>query len=629
MNIRLQPRLQPRLIATTLLTASYVLGAPFAIGQPALRALSPPAQELAPDEVAAEVEAAREVFERNVQAIQHKDREAYLSCYRASERLVRVGPDGFQLGFDELRDGTPATGSKEWPERLVARDIQLAWLSPGLVYGTYRYRAVFDGLPADGISGRLIARGEDGAWRIRVTSAFGSGKPASAAPVALVGATLHTGDGGPPIPDALVVLRDGKIAALGPRAETELPADVDVIDLGGRFLVPGLIDTHVHYSQTGWADGRPDASDQRADYPYELAMADNRRHPERFHKAFLHAGVTAVFDVGGYPWTRSLGADTEDSHDAPHVAATGPLLATVVPDQLRLPEADQLLLMESEKQARALVRNHVAQGSDAIKVWFVATDPELFEQQVAHVLAVGDEARKLGIPLVVHATELETARVAVAAGAQLLVHSVGDKPVDQAFLDAALASGVIYCPTLTVQAGYYSLYLRQLSDELRAQLEQVDASVRERVLATEGLPVEARFLDASGSTEAAARMLDARLQFELETVFANLRAVHQAGIPIALGTDAGNPLTLHGPSVFPELEAMAAAGLEPLEVLTAATRDAARAMGRGDDLGLLEVGRIADLVVLEQDPALSVENLRAISHVIRAGFVHEREWLRP
>jgi ABC-type branched-subunit amino acid transport system permease subunit len=87
----------------------------------------------------------------------------------------------------------------------------------------------------------------------------------------------------------------------------------------------------VHYSQTGWADGRPDARDVRAEFPYEAAMAENAAHPERFHLAFLHSGVTAVFDVGGYPWTRTLGAATETSAYAPHVAAAGALLATYHP----------------------------------------------------------------------------------------------------------------------------------------------------------------------------------------------------------------------------------------------------------------------------------------------------------
>jgi len=411
--------------------------------------------------------AARAVFERNIQAIQDKDREVYLSCYRESEELVRVGPDGFQLGYTELAGGTPATGSDEWPESLVARDMRVTWVRPGIVYGTYRYRAHFDGVASEGISGRLILKVEGG-WKIAVTSAFGAQASSLAPPIALVGATVFDGNGGEPLEDAVVVLRDGKIEAFGPRAETPLPEGVEVIDLAGRFLTPGLVDTHVHYSQTGWADGRPDASDQRADYPYAAAMTANRRNPGIYHRAFVRSGVTAVFDCGGYPWTRDIGSSTELSSDAPHVAAAGPLLATMRPEVLRLPDQDQLLLMEDEEGVRALVRSHKQQGSDAIKVWFINRRDE-FERNAELVRVAGDEARKQGLPLIVHATELATAQVAVEAGAKLLVHSVEDRPVSPEFLAAAKAAGTYYCPTLTVRGGYTMLKLRMLTDEVHGQ----------------------------------------------------------------------------------------------------------------------------------------------------------------
>ncbi len=79
-------------------------------------------------------------------------------------------------------------------------------------------------------------------------------------------------------------------------------------DLKGLWITPGLVDAHVHFCQTGWADGRPDAFDVRERYPYEEVEADLRAHPERFFRSYLCSGVTAVFDVGGYPWTLDLRA---------------------------------------------------------------------------------------------------------------------------------------------------------------------------------------------------------------------------------------------------------------------------------------------------------------------------------
>jgi imidazolonepropionase-like amidohydrolase len=106
----------------------------------------------------------------------------------------------------------------------------------------------------------------------------------------------------------------------------------------------------------------------------------------------------------------------------------------------------------------------------------------------------------------------------------------------------------------------------------------------------------------------------------------NLRRVHAAGIPVAMGTDAGNPLTLHGASVYREMEAMAAAGMSPMDVLVASTRNAATAMGR-DSIGTLRVGMAADLVVLDADPLADVRNLRAVRLVARGGEVWTRREL--
>jgi len=564
--------------------------------------------------------AARALFERNVAAIQAKDREAYLACYLPTPRLVRVGPDGMQLGFDGFEAAAPTTASDDWPDSLVARDLRLAWVRPGVVYGTYRYHVVSRGAERDGISTRLFVRADEG-WRIAVTSAFDGPAGLPPPPVALVGATLYDGAGGAPVRDAAILVAGGRIERVGPRAEVELPDGVDVVDLTGRFVTPGLVDAHVHFSQTGWADGRPDALDVTADHPYAEAMATCRLHPERFQRAFLASGVTAVFDVGGYPWTRGLERAAEASPYAPHVSATGPLLATWVPKALNLPDQQQMLLLEDEEDAAVLVRAHAAQGSKAIKVWFIVHAGTDMEHMAVVMEEVVEEARLFELPVVVHATTLESARVAALAGCHFLVHSVEDKPVDDAFVEALLSRGTYYCPTLTVSAGYEQLYKRELSEELLGQLVFVHPSVRRRVLATGGVP------PAPGTPPRMVDTIVAELARQRGMRAQNLARLAAAGVPIVLGTDAGNPLTLHGPAVFPEMEAMQAAGLAPLAVLTAATRDGARAMGRGADLGLVAEGRSADLVVLEKDPALDIANMRAITHVMRAGLLHQRRFL--
>ncbi|HLQ37164.1 MAG TPA: amidohydrolase family protein [Planctomycetota bacterium] len=430
---------------------------------------------------------------------------------------------------------------------------------------------------------------------------------------ALVGGTVHPGDGSPPIVDGVVIVQKGRITAVGPAASTPVPADM--IKAGFRHLTPGLIDTHVHYSQTGWADGRPDATDVRKEFPYEAAMAQNAAHPEIYHRAFLHAGVTAVFDVGGYPWTRALGAATENDPMAPHVAAAGALLATYDLKLLTLPDQQQFLFPNTEDEARAYVRLHKAWGSAAIKVWYIETPGHGVDELSPIVHAAGDEAKKQGLPLIVHSTTLATARDAVDAGAHLLVHSVEDAEVDDAFVGAAKAAGTFYCPTLTVRDGYTMLYQGKLSDEVRAQLDAVHPSVKERVLRTEQLPHR---------NPRALEGMQQRIALQQKIMATNLMKLHAAGVPVVMGTDAGNPLTLHGPSVFVEMEAMVKGGMSAKDVLVSATRDAARAMGRGHDLGLIRKGYIADLLLLEADPEQDIKAFRTLQVVWRAGHLHER-----
>ena len=112
----------------------------------------------------------------------------------------------------------------------------------------------------------------------------------------------------------------------------------------------------------------------------------------------------------------------------------------------------------------------------------------------------------------------------------------------------------------------------------------------------------------------------------LAQALANLKRVHDAGIPVAFGTDAGNPLTLHGASVFMELEAMQAAGLRAVDVLRAATRTAAIAAGL-DSTGTLAAGSVADLVVLDADPLADIRNVRRIALVVRRGEIYTRREL--
>jgi imidazolonepropionase-like amidohydrolase/ketosteroid isomerase-like protein len=559
-----------------------------------------------------DISAARALFEANLNAIRNKDRDAYLSYYLHSPLLVKGGPTGFTTGYDDF-----AAARGPWPVSFNASDLHLSELQPGLVYGTYRYRVRYAGTTEEhiGISERLFVKTADG-WKIAITGAVDTPPGTPAPPHALTGATLIDGRGGAPVENANVILRDGKIDCAGSAAQCPVPAGIDVTNVSGMWIAPGLIDSHVHFSQTGWADGRPDSLDVRASHPYETVEADLKANPDRFGRSYVCSGVTSVWDVGGYPWTLRLHDRFENDTQVPHVAAAGPLLSTL-DHWLNLPAERQFIVLKDADSARSGVSYLAAQGSKAIKVWFIVTKDLPVEGSAPAVMAAGAEAHKHGLPLIVHATGLAEAKAALRAGANVLVHSVQDLPVDQEFIGLAKKNGTILIPTLTVVDGYVRMFRGAL--ERKAPVVDdpngcVDRGTLAKVAETASVDPSLVHADRIAAREQRAQSVD-------RTASANLKTLVAAGIPIATGTDAGNPLTLHGPAIYAEMEAMQAAGMTPMQVIVASTATASRAMGLDRQVGTIEKGKDADLVIVGGDPSRDVANFRKIRYVVRSGVV--------
>lgn len=425
------------------------------------------------------------------------------------------------------------------------------------------------------------------------------------------GATVVDGTGGEPIEGAVIVVRGDRIEAVGPAGTIEVPeADVDE-SLDGMWIVPGLIDAHVHFSQSGWFDGRPDALDLRMYHPYEEVSARLAESPELFSEAYLCSGVTSVFDVGGYAWTVALQDRAATDPRFVRVVATGPLLSTI-DFGLNLPDQNQFVFIADSAAVREAVRANAELGASAIKVWYLVP-PQLEDtarvQSLVRLAAEESAIREL--PLTVHATGLWEAKDAIRAGASVLLHGVFDVDVDEEFLSLARDAGVIYTPTITVTEGYRNAFAQAGTDGLPYPARCSDEGTRN--LLDSEIPPEWRppgeMLTRYGAFVEANRALG------LE----NLRKVLEAGVTVAMGTDAGNPGTLHGPSIHYEAEVFQEAGMTPEEVLISATRDAARAMGRGADLGTIEPGKLADFVVLRADPLADASNLRQVARVVKGG----------
>ncbi len=210
------------------------------------------------------------------------------------------------------------------------------------------------------------------------------------------------------------------------------------------------------------------------------------------------------------------------------------------------------------------------------------------------------------------------AKAALRVGADFLVHSVIDAPVDDEFLALARERRAIYCPTIFVMSSY-EMALSNQWKPTEAESRLADPEILAAMSDLDRIPRDKR-------PPGVARLMDKPPEIRTSPVILqNLRRVWDAGIPVAMGTDAGNIGTLHGPSVFREMALMAQAGLTTLEVLRSATTNGARAMGR--DVGALAPGKLADVLILDADPLADLQNLSRIHRVIKDGKVYSPDEL--
>jgi imidazolonepropionase-like amidohydrolase len=434
----------------------------------------------------------------------------------------------------------------------------------------------------------------------------------------LSGATVFDGNGGPPIADGSIRVENDRIQCVGSRSDCPaVPGDRE-IDLSGQFVTPGLVDAHVHFMQTGWLDGRPHQQYLSDYYDYEALQAGLKASQDRWHRAYLCSGVTAVFDPGGLPWTPSYEKAAEGNPKRAHYRGSGPLI-THAQISLGALGGETFLSMDSDEAVAEGVDRLVEWGARAVKVWYLDPPADRREELDARLILVGELARARDLPLIVHATELRNAKAALRAGASLLVHSVTDKPVDEEFIEMAKKAGVVYTPTLQVHGNWsralatVGLGITTTPDDPNAC---IDAETR-RVIAHAG-DLNESAPDSLKSLEGIFQGLEKAGQ-DLRIMMDNLNRLFEAGITVATATDAGNPLTFHGPAIYREMEIMQAAGIPPEAIIRLSTRNGAQVMDMSKEIGTLEPGKIADLIVLSEDPSKDVSAFRSVHHVMHLG----------
>lgn len=380
---------------------------------------------------------------------------------------------------------------------------------------------------------------------------------------AFTGATLFDGTERSPVPNATLLVRDGRVVAAGPANAISIPAGAQRVALDGKFIVPGLINAHGHVN----------------DAVRDLAV-------------YAAYGVTTVFSLGGENDAvfAARAAQNTASLDRARVFVAGPVLSPRTPDE-----------------ARAQVAEVVARNVDFIKIRVDDNLGTTSRMTPDVYRAVIDEAHRRGGKVAAHLFYLADAKALLAGGVDLIAHSVRDTTVDAELIAALRQRGVCVSPTLMREVSTFvyesepeffddSLFLAHANPEWVTTLRD-----------------PARQQQVRSSTAAQ------RYKAALEVASRNVKILADAGVPIAMGTDTGPHGRFQGYFELMELERMVAAGLTPRQALIAATRDAARCMGADRELGTLEPGKWADFVVLDADPLQDIRNVRRITEVRIAG----------
>jgi imidazolonepropionase-like amidohydrolase len=390
--------------------------------------------------------------------------------------------------------------------------------------------------------------------------------------VAFSGANVWDGTGADIIENAVILVRDGRIEEIGSGVP---PAASPTVDLQGAWVVPGFINAHGHVSGR-WA---PDEiSDPTGRLVAELGL-------------YSHYGITTVLSLGDEP------KEAFALRDAQHKPGL---------ERARLFVAGPVVADKDAHEAAARAASNVAAGVDWLKVRIddnLGTAEKMPWPAVEAVLAVGAESET---PVATHIFYYDDAMRLLEAGSGLIAHSVRDRQVDGAFVDAIKEAGACYVPTLVREVSTFVYGERPAFFEDPFFLEAANRSEMKRV-------TQADFM-----AEVAASPLAAGYRKALEQAKENLGILQHAGVPIAFGTDSGPPGRFPGYFEHMEFQLMSEAGLSPEQILMSATSVAANCVGLRE-VGTLEKGKWADFVVLGENPLEDIASTRTLQHVYIAG----------
>ena len=393
---------------------------------------------------------------------------------------------------------------------------------------------------------------------------------AAAQVTVLTRATVIDGTGALPQKDITIVMESGRIRDMGPSPKIPIPSGATVLDLTGRFIVPGIINAHGHVGA--------------------------KTEPQLRQYALY--GVTTA---------TSMQTDPDEVVQVREAQKRGELRgARVSTVKYRFAPDPEVV---TPQQARAKVDETVAAGADYIKVWVdsgFGTRAKLTPEFCAAVL---EQARKHGKLTFGHAYELADAKMLVEQGLNVLAHNVRDREVDSDFISLLKQRNVTVIPTL-------------IRDEFLFAYGDAPAWIDDPFFQRFVPPERLAVLKTKIRDEQAKHPQRALIKAGFEMNKINLKKLSDGGVRIALGTDSGGAADrffIQGYSEHREMELMVQSGLTPMQVIQSFSKGASEALGISKEFGTLAKGKAADLLVLEKNPLDNITNMRSMQTIYMAG----------
>ena len=439
-----------------------------------------------------------------------------------------------------------------------------------------------------------------------------------------------------------VLVEAGNIVALLP-ANQAIPAQYQVVDVSGQYLLPGLMDAHVHLAQSGSAFTRPDMIDATALQPYADDQQWLQLHLPELLASYLQLGVTTVVDMGGPAARLHRYASLSQQTGLPDIVAAAELLSPASVPQLTAADGATFLAVNTAKNATAAVRQQIQQGAAIVKiVWSQETGLSDAQLSTLYQDAI-NTAKAAGKIVAVHVEHLPSAKQAIRAGVDILVHGVVSAAIDAEFIALARQHQVSYLPTLTAYQHYADIFNGKLSfTEFERQMshhpliQSFNKLHANPAKAGELYQIFRRYMPYVDAPVAKLSELTADEQAivaQLSAVFSqnvaqiqrqNLLLALQSGLNVAFGTDAGNPGTLHATSLLEEMRAWQQAGVSNAAILRAMTLGNAIALKLTANRGRISAGQQATFILLQHNPLQENFQLNAPLLVVQRGRMLQR-----